>query len=394
MTENTNKQTSPKPLVSDGLNLPKLLASLKVTVVCLVILAILVVWGTVYQAEHGLYQAQQKFFHSWVFFIFGFIPFPGTVTIMFLLFINLVFSLIFRIRFRLANIGNVLTHLGIIILLVGGFFTFYYAEESSLMLKEGEQSQMSSSNHLWELAIWEEKGNEKEVYAVDTKGFSSGKNLSFQELGVRLNVTAYYSNCSVSDVPTQPVINGSGIRNLQTEPTATEVSDNTAGLVADIGSYAGNQIMGRLLLFGQEDAPTLVTVDGRSYGVILRRKKIPLPLSIFLKDFKVKMYPNSAIPKSYESVVKILEADGVARDVVISMNKPLRFKDLTFFQSSYYIAPDGTEYSIFAVVKNVGRLLPYVSSITIFLGLLIHFLAMMIRRRKMNKNSSATPLEI
>jgi hypothetical protein len=82
--------------------------------------------------------------------------------------------------------------------------------------------------------------------------------------------------------------------------------------------------------------------------------------------------------------VTIQAENTVARDVVISMNKPLRFKDYTFFQSSYYIAPDGSEYTILAVVKNAGRLLPYFSSITIFLGLVIHFLVMLLKRRKTN----------
>ena len=77
-----------------------------------------------------------------------------------------------------------------------------------------------------------------------------------------------------------------------------------------------------------------------------------------LKDFRVEFYPNSDIPKSYGSSVSIQAEGGVARDVKISMNKPLRFKNLTFFQSSYIIGRDGSEYTILAVVKNVGRLLP------------------------------------
>jgi hypothetical protein len=97
------------------------------------------------------------------------------------------------------------------------------------------------------------------------------------------------------------------------------------------------------------------------------------------------MYPNSNIPKSYESHVTIKAEGAVDRDVVISMNKPLRFKNYTFFQSSYYIAPDGSEHTVLAVVKNAGRLLPYYSSITIFLGLVIHFLMMLLRRRKTNR---------
>jgi hypothetical protein len=56
------------------------------------------------------------------------------------------------------------------------------------------------------------------------------------------------------------------------------------------------------------------------------------------------------------------------------MNKPFRYKDYTFFQSSYGIDSDGQEFSSFAVVKNAGRLVPYIASFLTTLGLIIHFI--------------------
>jgi len=362
------------------------IASLKLTVVCLVILAVLVVWGTVYQAGHGLYQAQQKFFYSWVFFIFGFIPFPGSVLVMFVLFFNLLCSLFLRIGFRLSKIGNIITHLGILILLVGSFFTFYFSEESSLMLKEGESSSFSSSRHSWELAAWEAGTGDRDVYAVDADGFAPGERLWLDDLHLELVVKEYYDNCTAffsqasTAGPSEAVINSSGIQALKEIPAAVEITDNVSGVVLAVNPSAGDKQT--LLLYGQDRGPTSVTTGGRSYSFSLRKKKVMLPLNMTLKDFKMKMYPNSNIPKSYESHVTIKAEGTVDRDVVISMNKPLRFKDYTFFQSSYYIAPDGSEYTILAVVKNAGRLVPYISSITIFLGLVIHFLMMLFRRRK------------
>ncbi|MGD2089744.1 MAG: cytochrome c biogenesis protein CcsA [Candidatus Aminicenantes bacterium] len=385
MNNTDQSKTSSKNTI---ITILKSLASLKLTVVCLVVLAVLVVWGTVYQAEHGLYQAQQKFFYSWFFFIFGFIPFPGTVLVMFVLFFNLVFSLFSRIGFRLSKIGNVITHLGIIILLVGGFFTFYFSEESSLMLKEGESSNLSSSRHSWELAIWQDGAGERQVYAVDADGFDPGETLWFEDLHLELVIKEYYENCSAffgqaSTVgSSEPVINSSGIQLLKEKPPALEIAENICGVVFAVNPSAGNQQT--LLLYGQDQAPTSITIAGRRFSFSLRKKKMMLPLNITLKDFKMKMYPNSNIPKSYESHVTIKAEGSVDRDVVISMNKPLRFKDWTFFQSSYYIAPEGSEYTILAVVKNAGRLLPYYSSVTIFLGLVIHFLVMLFKRRKTN----------
>lgn len=381
MTEHTNGKAGQGRSLKELL---KPLASLKLTVVCLVILTVLVLWGTVYQAEHGLYQAQQKFFYSWFFMIFGIIPFPGTVLVMFVLFVNLVFSLIFRIGFRWSNLGNIVTHLGIIILLVGGGLTFYFSEESSLSLREGENSSWSTSRTLWEVAVWKNTGGDKDVYAMDADGLDPGDQLVFQDLNLRLKVTEFYGNCiglTGGAGGDKPVSNASGIKVIKKKPEALEVGDNVPGLVFDVEPIGGGEGP-RVLLYGRDQVPTASPVNQVSHGFSLRRKKMPLPINVFLKDFRMKMYPNSNIVKSYESTVRITDAEGLDRDVVISMNKPLREVNFTFFQSSYYIAPDGTQYSIFAVVKNVGRLLPYISSITIFTGMLIHFLVMMFRRRK------------
>ncbi len=377
---NENKEkTKGNPL----LNLLKAAASVKLTVVCLLFLTILVVWGTLYQADHGLYQAQQKFFHSWFFLVFGFIPFPGTVLVMFVLFFNLVNSLLFRIGFRLSNIGNIVTHLGIIVLLVGGFFTFYFSEESSLMLMEGETSHLSTSRKMWEVAVWERKGGDKDVYAVDAAGMDTGDVTRLEDLGITISVKEFYENCTPfkgSAPDGTRAANASGIGELKEKSVAMEMSENVAGGVFDITGAAGSPQP--LLLYGQESIPTPITIGSRTFVFSLRKQKIPLPLSMTLLDFKVSYYPNSQIPKSYRSRVTIKSEGSAEREVVISMNKPLRFADLTFFQSGYHIAPNGTEYTILAVVKNFGRLLPYFSSLIIFLGLTIHFVMMLLRRRK------------
>ncbi|MCP5103898.1 MAG: cytochrome c biogenesis protein ResB [bacterium] len=385
---NTNQSTNEKKgNANPVLRILKAGASLKLTVICLVLLVVIVVWGTVYQADHGLYQAQQKFFHSWVFLVFGVIPFPGTVLVMFVFFFNLVCVLFFRIGFRWSNAGNIITHLGIVVLLVGGFFTFYFSEESSLVMKEGETAHMSTSRQLWEVAVYERKTGDKDVYALDSDGLDPGDTIRLDDLNLLLNVNDYYPNCSAftgraaENAENKPV-NASGVAVLKEKPAALEASDNVAGIILDVASPASPGSRQTLLLYGRDNLPTPLKVENRTFVFSLRKKKIPLPLSMSLLDFKVKFYPNSTIPKSYESRVTINAEGTVEREVVISMNKPMRFADLTFFQASYYTAPDGTEYTVLSVVKNFGRLLPYFSSIIIFLGLLIHFIMMLMRRRK------------
>jgi hypothetical protein len=55
------------------------------------------------------------------------------------------------------------------------------------------------------------------------------------------------------------------------------------------------------------------------------------------------------------------------------MNEPLRHSGYTFFQASFIEGLD-KEATVLAVVKNYGRLFPYISSIIMSVGLLLHLL--------------------
>jgi hypothetical protein len=50
---------------------------------------VLTFWGTVYQVEHGLFAAQERFYNSWLILVAGFVPFPGTQLVLAVLLVNL-----------------------------------------------------------------------------------------------------------------------------------------------------------------------------------------------------------------------------------------------------------------------------------------------------------------
>ncbi len=363
------------------------LASMKLTVVCLLLLVIIVFWGTLYQADYGLYQAQQKFFYSWVFFIFGFIPFPGTVLVMVILTLNLISSLFYRIGFKLSNIGNAITHLGLIILLFGGGLTFFFSVESTLMLVEGQARNRSEARDRWEVALWTESGEQKDIYALDVQDIQRTRITEIPELGIHLSRIDYFPNSTAvfqKSHEKRIFLNGSGVGAIRPAKPAMEASENIAGITLDID--AGTREL-KLLLYGGDRNSTRIDHNGKTIFFKLRKKQYLLPISVKLRDVTAKKYPNSEIVKSYASIVEIDDGQGGKRDVRISMNKPLRYSNLTFFQSGYHKTPQGIEYSYFQVVKNSGRLLPYVSSLFIFVGLVIHFIVMFFRRRKQNTDT-------
>lgn len=109
-------------------------------------------------------------------------------------------------------------------------------------------------------------------------------------------------------------------------------------------------------------------------------KRLVLPFSVTLVDFEKKFHPETRIAKSFKSVVVIHDQD-LHQERTISMNEPLRYKGYTFYQASFSENSEG-ETTDLAVVKNEGRLMPYISTILISLGLIIHLIFNMPRKKR------------
>jgi hypothetical protein len=368
----------PEPFLERELTLLKYIRSIasgKLTVICLLLLMVLVIWGTIYQSRYGYYRAQGVFFHSWIIFLGGVIPIPGVALILGVLFLNLVASLFFKIGFHVRKIGNILTHVGILILLLGGGLSFYFAEESVLTLKEGESSGVSISNDTWELAAWQSIGSGSPIYAIDVLHISKRDWTVFQGLNLKIKLKSFYENCE--PVGDGPVKSHEDIQGLKRLPLESNPAENRAGVVLSIDDSKGSKgdvflVAAMPLVWGLNEKTGLLTIE-------LRRKRYPLPFTVTLNDFRKVSYPGTNIPKSFESHVAIQSGE-FARPVVISMNRPLRSHQYTFYQSSYFSSRDGSQYSVLSVKKNQGRYFPYIASVLMFLGMVIHFLLMLLNK--------------
>ena len=77
------------------------LASFQLSVTILFLMGIVTFFGTTYQVEHGLLQAQQEYFYSWIVghrwgrLVF---PLPGGQLLMAVLAVNMLFGGLWRIR--------------------------------------------------------------------------------------------------------------------------------------------------------------------------------------------------------------------------------------------------------------------------------------------------------
>ena len=354
------------------------LASLKIAVICLALLLILTGWGTVYQATYGLYAAQNRFFYSWYFWILGFIPFPGAQLVLCVFFVNLAASMALRVSYQLRNIGNVLSHAGLLVLLGGSFVVHQYGVESYLPLQKNEIANVSLDRRHWELAAWVDvqDGIEKRISSTAISPDKRGKDLDFSEMGCSVVVEKYYRNSHAERGDPDPsrFSNAEGITTLTPLKTLQDPEDDFPGVILRL--KIPGQDMREMVLFGGQDNPNTFWVQGKTVSIILRKERHPLPFSIRLLEMKKEDYPGTGVARNYQSNVEVT-GDGMTRNVLIYMNHPLHYKDFVFYQASYSQDAEGNRSSVFAVVENKGRLLPYISSAMIFAGMLIHFLIML-----------------
>lgn len=357
----------------------KFCSSLKIALTCLILLFILTLWGTVDQVYSGLYLAQERFFNSFFFLFAGFLPFPGAQLVLWVFFINLVCVALTRLVYRWDQAGVIITHAGLLLFLLAAFVTLHGVEESHLTLQEGEAANVSSAYHDWEVALWKETDGGKDVIAYDTARLRAGGELSFLEHGLALTVGHYYPNSEAYTGDPAGILNASGIQTLKPVTLNKEPEKNFPGIALTLRGATPENV--QVLLYGGEDKPLKITKDAQNYFLQLRRKNFPLPFLLRLKDFTVEWHPNTEIARSYKSLVEITLPGGGTREVLISMNEPLRYKDFTLYQASYSVDSAGRESSTLAVVKNSGRLLPYVASLVTFAGLAVHFLLMAFRAK-------------
>ena len=112
--------------------------------------------------------------------------------------------------------------------------------------------------------------------------------------------------------------------------------------------------------------------QGQQFSLALRAKRLYLPFSIELIDFSHDKYPGTQKARNFSSKVRIRNPEtDEDRETLIYMNHPLRYEGKTFYQAHF---DNNDTTSIFQVVHNPGRLLPYIACALVSTGLLFQFI--------------------
>jgi hypothetical protein len=354
------------------------LRSPRTTVAGLLLLAILVVWGTLYQIDHGIYAAKEYLFNAWIVMIGGIVPFPGVKLTGAILICNLLGVLTLRQTWKGERAGLLLTHAGALVLLAGGGFVSYTARESSLTLAEGESSNESVSDRGWELLARgaNRPGVPAIVWRKDLSEIRAGEALPALNGLPRITVASVYKNCAAIAAPlTDSASTDAGTDSLVQRPDDSDPFRNIPGLI--LKPEAGS--LSSLTIWGATQNPLLYKgTGGDAFTIELRPRRIPLPLAVTLLDFSKVDYAGTQTPREYRSKIHV-KGPSLDRDVVISMNKPYRYRQFTFYQSSYE-QRDGRTSSTFAVVENRGKALPYIAGLLMVAGLFLHFTILFVKQ--------------
>ncbi|MEM6602219.1 MAG: hypothetical protein AAF649_12605, partial [Verrucomicrobiota bacterium] len=189
---------TPRSLLHQTLTL---LASLKLTIICLSVSMVLVLLNTLAQVNLGIYEAQNRYFATW--FVWaeigdnGFkLPFlPGGYLAGGVLILNLLCAHWKRFSLKWNKLGLLQIHLGILVLLGGGFVTHWLSHEGQLIFDEGQTKHYYESFQQRELVISERlpRGQVREtVFPVEL--VTAGAKLQGNYLPFSLKITDFYKN--------------------------------------------------------------------------------------------------------------------------------------------------------------------------------------------------------
>jgi len=373
--------------------------SIRLTVVLLVLSMLLVFVATLDQVNLGIWAVQEKYFRSLM--VYWTIPggglaipvFPGGYLIGGLLLANLICAHIYRFKLTWRKAGLQMAHAGIILLLLGELFTGLWQRESFLRMDQGETKSFSESFHAVELVIMDTtEPDSNRVVAIPEAALADRPAVQHPNLPFRVQIKTYYPNATLQ-MRAQAVAEATASVAVATMGAGTQLAmiplpitykhneRNTPALLLELSGTEGS--LGTWMASVQLGAPQSFTHQGRTWEIALRPKRYYHPFAMTLMKFSHDKYPGTEIPRNFSSMVRLRSDDGQDdREVLILMNTPLRHRGQTFYQAGF---DNNDTTTILQVVRNPSWLLPYISCVMMFVGLLLQFgqgLAGYFRRRK------------
>ncbi|MDB4454294.1 cytochrome c biogenesis protein ResB [bacterium] len=395
----------------------KILSSYWLAAVTLFFMTVVTLVGTLDQVDLGLWEAKQRYFHSF-FTSYKGIPLPGGLLLMMLLFVNMVFGGMVHVRKKWRGLPLLISHFGMLFLLVSGFVTWTQTRDGFVAVYAGQVSDRAQSYRDWQIEILEvnEEGQATKAHTIPTEvlaklGPTDSRKCMSDALPFSLTIDRWFENAAVlptsaplaADLPGK-VIDGFKVK---AEKGAKERSRNFPACYLTIRPESGEAseviLWGLSAKYDPRSSTSAYTfeVAGRQWALQLVKKSWPIAFAIRLDRFLYEKHPGTMTPKNFESRITRLDSLDAAegKRVAIQMNKPMRHDGFVVFQESYGTrdkGPDPEYYSQFAVSDNPADQWPLYALIVTGVGLTLHFIMKLVgfkgaaeRNRRQRREASA-----
>lgn len=330
-------------------------------------LMLLVAVGTIAQKYVGLYAAEKTYFSSFVIWVGGFIPLPGGYTLLGIFSLSLLLKFLLKSEWRRGRAGINLAHFGVVLLMAGGLVSSLLAEDGAMTIGEGETARQVHDYYQRDLML---VTGDTLLQALSVAGIHAGRQVAFKDVPVTLEVRASCNNCSITrrvsaDAALRGMAKGMVLEAINPEKNNEE---NTGGLTFRLRG-AGEEADGIYILFENGPATTF-EVNGKTYELAYGKSQRSLPFTVELKDFTRTNYPGTETASAFHSDI-IIHDGALSWPARIEMNQPLRYRGYTFYQSAF-LEQDGKQWSVLAVSHDAGQFIPYLGTLVLGLGLLLH----------------------
>lgn len=291
--------------------------------------------------------------------------------------------------------GIVLLHGGVGLMMFYELHVALTAVETQMNLAEGERKNYAHDIRTSELAITDVTDPLKERVVVIPKSiYLSGKTIDQPDLPFKIDVDKdrFVQNARLRSVKAKeqnPATTGLGLTWFPQKiaPGAGTDNDSKIDMPAAFvtltsksdGKPLGTYLASMEMALGDE-ADTVQQGD-KIYRIELRPKRYYKNYVFELKDVRKEDYLGTSTPRNFASTVHISDSDlKVDDEKTIWMNNPLRFENETFYQSGYFVEPGtGIEHTTLSVVANSGWMMPYVGCMLVGIGMLVHFVTMLVK---------------
>jgi ABC-type transport system involved in cytochrome c biogenesis permease subunit len=432
-------------LVHGAVSLLKPLASLRLTVALFVLSVLLVFFGTLAQMHNGIWTVVDQYFWSWFVWVDGQLlldfgkvffwlspglnvltftvpaplqstfgttvplgfPLPAGKLLGLLMLINLTAAHAVRFKLTWKRAGVWVLHAGLVLLFVGEAGTRLGQVEQRMKINEGQSSNYAFDTRHYELAFVDRSDPAVDHVTVVPasllqRAYRSKERVSDPALPVDFDVTDYMVNSELADpvagsnpatagvgleTGVQPKSEVNGVDQTQTiDAPAAYVRLYKKGTDEPIGTYLVS-----IWFDLMKNVPRqTVEAGGKPYDLSLRFTRYYKPFSLHLIDFRFDRYIGTEKAKNYSSHLRLIDPErGEDRDVLISMNDPLRYRGETFYQSSFDAETEKT--TELQVVRNPVWWMPYLACSLVIGGMLIHFGYYLIRFLMRTLLGSKTP---